>query len=120
MLGVSEVLPLGCEIFQRSTVSISQKEPGRGGEYSLGCPVPAWVGLDIVLNDVTVEKNGTESGATPGLFLLNVCACPTWSQRREVELDSRWAGWDLGEPGWVTEAIPNGASQEPAGPTPRC
>ena len=32
-----------------------------GAEYSLGCPVPAWVGLDIVLHGVTAEKGGREN-----------------------------------------------------------
>jgi hypothetical protein len=29
---------------------------GLGGAYLLGCPVPARIGLDIVLNRVTAEK----------------------------------------------------------------
>lgn len=65
-LGVSEVLPLGfgksvAWIFQRSTEDFL----GKGlewGVYLLRRPVPAWVGLDIVLNDVTEEKGGRIGG----------------------------------------------------------
>lgn len=93
--------------------SISQK--GSPGAYSLGCPVPAWVGLHVVLHNITVERQA-ESEVAPGLFVFNICTCPTWTQRKEGRLGSEQPSWDLGEPGQVTV----GQSQVllwPGGPT---
>lgn len=37
------------------------------GVYSLGCPVPAWVGLDIVFNRVTAEKGERKNKNLPSV-----------------------------------------------------
>ena len=44
--------------------------------YLLGCPVPAWVGLDIVLNGVTAEKGGRENQNLPSVSISGSTSAP--------------------------------------------
>lgn len=102
----------------------------RIGVYSLGRPVPAWVGLDIVLNGVTAEKGGRENQNLLYVSISSPASAP--SSHRSQDLRGRQEGT---HPWWLREAQPESqartqrrlgvglvdprgmtASQTPAGP----